>query len=129
MTTKTHNGDKEPKHITLGGCGKPATTLMLNTSKDLQPLVEHHTLRIDKLTHNLHNTNQWCIQAAQIWKAAHMRFQVMEQRIARIEQSPPSVKGASLVDPKATCQSPPFSLALQQVPEVTTRIFLAPVLT
>jgi hypothetical protein len=102
---------------------------MLNASKELQPLVEQHTLRIDKLAHNLHNTNQWCIQAAQNWMAAHMRFQVMEQRIAHIEQSPPSVKEASLVDPKATCQSPPFSLALQQVPEVTTQIFLAPVLT
>ena len=58
-----------------------------------------------------------------------MRFQVMEQRISCIEQSPPSVKRASLVDPKATRQSPSFSPVLQQVPEVTTRIFLAPVLT
>jgi hypothetical protein len=58
-----------------------------------------------------------------------MHFQVMEQRISRIEQSPPSVKRASLVDPKATRQSPPFSPVLQQVPEATTRIFVAPVLT
>ena len=41
--------------------------------------------RISRLSHSLRNTNEWCAQATKNWTAAQMQFQILSQRLTRVE--------------------------------------------
>ena len=71
--------------------------------------------RISRLSHSLRNTNEWCAQATKNWTAAQMQFQILGQRLTRVENkifdaSPSQPEHVS--QPKHTvvdlCTAPPL---------------------
>ena len=79
--------------------------------------------RISRLSHSLRNTNEWCAQATKNWAAAQMEFQILGQRLTRIEDK---VFGARRPRPKQVSQ-PEHTVTNLGTSSPLNNIFVSPV--
>ena len=86
-----------------------------------------HANHIRRLYNSIRNTNAWCSEAAQNWRAVHLRSQDLERRLEALEENAldsdmaPALRRPNLSNQRNTSSSRDAN------PAVDTRVFLAPV--